>query len=318
MTRLDLLLLFLAFAMLIKSDAQRTAKTALAMGVEDIQTVQVDHCRRAQAVSFLFRDGFKFSFSGDCRPSKKFVDIGMDSTVLVHEATFDDPLQQDAIFKKHCTTTEALSVAMAMRARRVILTHFSQRYPRLPVFQPILAAKQSTEDTAAASAPVSAASLQDEPMSGVGNDAAAATKDNGQARSSEEIVATGKAEAGNRTDMRVVVAFDYMRVKVGEIGDLENFSQALSKLFEIEEEEKMAEKEAKRVADLAAEAKRAAGLRKPASFDQQHAMRRAEKEAKWVAKRARRDARPAASVKGVVTAAATESRGTGSMKENLA
>lgn len=56
----------------------------------------------------------------------------MDATLLVHEATFDDSMSDDAVKKKHCTVREALDVARQMRARDVVLTHFSQRYPKLP------------------------------------------------------------------------------------------------------------------------------------------------------------------------------------------
>ena len=39
--------------------------------------------------------------------------------------------------KKHSTVDEAMQVATDMGADRVILTHFSQRYPRLPVGLPV-------------------------------------------------------------------------------------------------------------------------------------------------------------------------------------
>ena len=51
---------------------------------------------------------------------------------MIHEATFDDTRSADACAKNHCTISEALQVRRNMRARHVILTHFSQRYPRAP------------------------------------------------------------------------------------------------------------------------------------------------------------------------------------------
>ena len=101
--------------------------------IKDFATVSVKHCRGAQAVSITFDDGFKFSYSGDCRPSSHFAEIGKDSDVLVHEATFDDGKEGDAMAKKHSTTGEALAVASLMKAKNVILTHFSQRYQKIPV-----------------------------------------------------------------------------------------------------------------------------------------------------------------------------------------
>ena len=39
------------------------------------------------------------------------------------------------------------------------------------------------------------------------------------------------------SDMKVCVAFDYMRVKVGEIGEMQHYTPALLKLFVEEEKE---------------------------------------------------------------------------------
>ncbi|CAN0484479.1 unnamed protein product, partial [Discosporangium mesarthrocarpum] len=43
-----------------------------------------------------------------------------------------NPYPQEAIEKSHSTTDEALSIGRQMGADRVILTHFSQRYPKIP------------------------------------------------------------------------------------------------------------------------------------------------------------------------------------------
>ncbi|MCJ1466390.1 hypothetical protein MMC07_005009 [Pseudocyphellaria aurata] len=102
-------------------------------GLADIATCHVNHCRGAQAVSLTFPTGFKFSYSGDCRPSSRFAEIGKGSTVLLHEATFEDERQDDALAKKHSTISEAIAVGKKMGARRILLTHFSQRYSKIPV-----------------------------------------------------------------------------------------------------------------------------------------------------------------------------------------
>lgn len=57
---------------------------------------------------------------------------GTDASLLIHEATFDDDMEQDARSKRHSTVGQALDVARRMNAAHVILTHFSQRYPSLP------------------------------------------------------------------------------------------------------------------------------------------------------------------------------------------
>lgn len=85
--------------------------------------------------------GFKLSFSGDCRPSDNFIEVcafyqfmlgflclfsklaafcfalslndsqvGMNSTVLIHEATFEDAMIAEAIAKRHSTIGEAIQV----------------------------------------------------------------------------------------------------------------------------------------------------------------------------------------------------------------
>jgi ribonuclease Z len=107
------------------------------LGLEDIQVVPVKHCANSYAVALTCPpDGegrrFKVAYSGDCRPSKAFAVIGEGATVLIHEATFGDELSGEARAKYHSTTGEALMVGEAMGAKAVVLTHFSQRYSKLP------------------------------------------------------------------------------------------------------------------------------------------------------------------------------------------
>ena len=59
-------------------------------------------------------------------------EIGKGSDLLIHEATLDNELIEDAIKKRHSTINEAINVSNAMEAKKLILTHFSQRYPKLP------------------------------------------------------------------------------------------------------------------------------------------------------------------------------------------
>ena len=49
-------------------------------------------------------------YSGDARPCEALVAAGQGATVLIHEATFEAGMQQDALDKRHSTTTEALEV----------------------------------------------------------------------------------------------------------------------------------------------------------------------------------------------------------------
>ncbi|KAK9367289.1 hypothetical protein V1509DRAFT_640782 [Lipomyces kononenkoae] len=99
-----------------------------------VRTVKAVHCMDSYSVSIEFHNGFKLSYSGDTRPNESFVDIGKNTSLLIHEATMDDPLLADAIVKRHSTVSEALAVARHMNARNLFLTHFSQRYPVSPRF----------------------------------------------------------------------------------------------------------------------------------------------------------------------------------------
>ncbi|KAJ3276473.1 hypothetical protein HDV01_005096 [Terramyces sp. JEL0728] len=101
-------------------------------GISTLRTALVKHCHLSYAVALQFTCGFKLSFSGDCRPSDKFAEIGFASDLLVHEATLTDDLHEEAILKNHCTIGEAIQVGIKMQAKHVLLTHFSQRYPKFP------------------------------------------------------------------------------------------------------------------------------------------------------------------------------------------
>ena len=58
-------------------------------------------------------------------------------TLLVHEATFEDDEGGvlHAYDRGHSTADEAIGVAQGMHARHCILTHFSARYPKVPVLK---------------------------------------------------------------------------------------------------------------------------------------------------------------------------------------
>eukprot|EP00842_Homolaphlyctis_polyrhiza_P002445 jgi/Hompol1/3200/HPOL_003161-RA len=101
-------------------------------GLSSVNTVSVTHCPSAFAMFGQTVGGFKFAFSGDCRPSAEFAKAAYGTDFLLHEATLDDDMQAEAIQKRHCTIKEALTVAHNMQAKNVLLTHFSQRYPKLP------------------------------------------------------------------------------------------------------------------------------------------------------------------------------------------
>jgi ribonuclease Z len=207
------------------------------LGLEDIQGVHVKHCIGATAVALTFPPttsgaNFKAAYSGDCRPSADFAHIGQGASVLIHEATFDDELQTEAEAKHHCTTGEALKVAVAMDAKAVVLTHFSQRYQKIPVMETVDGEARQREAVMAELERVE----QRESRDGGVDDAAAMAEQNGATavdRISTETEAVVKIPGSK---MKVCVAFDYMRVKVGDVARFEALTPALVRLFEEKEE----------------------------------------------------------------------------------
>ncbi|RIA93139.1 beta-lactamase-like protein [Glomus cerebriforme] len=103
-------------------------------GINKVETVAVIHCPNSFGISIEHFDGWKIVYSGDTRPCDDLVRAGKDATLLIHEATFENDLMEEALNKFHSTTEEAVSVGERMNAHTILLTHFSQRYPKVPVF----------------------------------------------------------------------------------------------------------------------------------------------------------------------------------------
>lgn len=102
------------------------------LSISELNTCRAIHCYWSYSVSINFNlsddETFKVSYSGDTRPSTRFVDIGYNSDLLLHESTLDNELIEEAISKKHSTMIEAINVAKYMNCKKLILTHFSTRY----------------------------------------------------------------------------------------------------------------------------------------------------------------------------------------------
>ena len=201
--------------------------------------------------------------------------------MLIHEATFDDELQGDAKAKKHSTTSEALGVGLAMRARRVVLTHFSQRYQRIPVMESVDVDKVMLEDAEDQELDVSMptvglsedvtvdeavvdnqafdtneartdlqnidnTAIPGAPGEETTNLATAWTSVQPMQQYSEPSVVGGVAPSPSRRrsasvdrnfssaakGMKICIAFDYMKFKVGEIEYMEKLTPALLELYQ--------------------------------------------------------------------------------------
>ncbi|XP_067672969.1 zinc phosphodiesterase ELAC protein 2-like isoform X2 [Haliotis asinina] len=111
-----------------KLDAVKTE-----LQLSEFVPVEVDHCPNAFGVSLVHKDGWKIVYSGDTMPCGRLVTAGQGCDLLIHEATMEDDLEDEARHKCHSTTSQAIGIGHQMEAKFTLLTHFSQRYAKLPL-----------------------------------------------------------------------------------------------------------------------------------------------------------------------------------------
>lgn len=90
-------------------------------------TVQVgDRLVESSAVMGPPRRGLVFAFNTDTRPVPAHTEIARDADLLINEATYLDPADQEkAITHHHMSLAEACALARAANVKRLLLTHFS-------------------------------------------------------------------------------------------------------------------------------------------------------------------------------------------------
>ncbi|KDQ60306.1 hypothetical protein JAAARDRAFT_125659 [Jaapia argillacea MUCL 33604] len=103
-----------------------------ALGLDSFTTVPVNHGVRCFGAVLRHKQGWTIVFSGDTMPCADLVEAGMNSTLLIHEATMGDDQLEIAAAKAHSTVGQAITAGTQMDARNILLTHFSARYPKMP------------------------------------------------------------------------------------------------------------------------------------------------------------------------------------------
>lgn len=74
------------------------------------------------------RPGDSFAYITDTKYCPNSVKLGMNTNVLMHEATFSDSLSDKAEETGHSTAKDAARVANEAKTKLLVLTHFSARY----------------------------------------------------------------------------------------------------------------------------------------------------------------------------------------------
>ncbi|XP_014784508.1 zinc phosphodiesterase ELAC protein 2 isoform X1 [Octopus bimaculoides] len=95
--------------------------------------VEVDHCKNAFGVVLAHTSDWSVVYSGDTMPCERLINAGQNCDLLIHEATMEDDLEEEAKIKTHSTTSQAIDVGMKMGAKFILLNHFSQRYSKIPI-----------------------------------------------------------------------------------------------------------------------------------------------------------------------------------------
>ena len=85
------------------------------------------------AKNLTMREGdMKISFIFDTSVNKEIVPFVKNSDLLISEATFSSELEEKAREHKHLTAKQSAEIAKKAKAKKLVLTHISQRYKKQP------------------------------------------------------------------------------------------------------------------------------------------------------------------------------------------
>ena len=83
----------------------------------------MDHTIPCLGYRISVSDSKIISYTGDTMPCASLKELGKDSDVLIHEATFLQKDQEKAREQKHSTSLEAAKAAKSAKTKKLILTH---------------------------------------------------------------------------------------------------------------------------------------------------------------------------------------------------
>jgi ribonuclease Z len=97
------------------------------------EDVQLDNGRVVQSSDVMGppREGKTIAYCTDTRPYDGTIKLARDVDLLIHEATFTGEFSEEARAYGHSTAEQAAVIARKSGARRLLITHFSTRYPDL-------------------------------------------------------------------------------------------------------------------------------------------------------------------------------------------
>jgi len=72
--------------------------------------------------------GKKVVYTGDTLACDEVIEAAKGADLLIHDATFADDMREEGMEKKHATARDAAEAAKRAGAKRLILTHISNRY----------------------------------------------------------------------------------------------------------------------------------------------------------------------------------------------
>lgn len=98
------------------------------------ETITTDDGRQIAPAAFVGpnRPGRLLVITGDTRPCAGVVDAAQGADLLIHEATFAEEEKDRAKDTNHSTALEAAQVALAAKAKKLVLVHLSARYSVAP------------------------------------------------------------------------------------------------------------------------------------------------------------------------------------------